>query len=449
MRRPTIGTKMPNIFHGPLGGPARLLAGAAATAGILLAGCNQDSLLSVSSPTRIPASSLESPSNAPILLSGAIADFECAFGAYVVASGLIADELEDATQTSARYPYDQRTLTPRDLLYATSPCEGLGVYAPLQTARVSADNLRRLLLTWTDQQVPDRTTMLATATAFEAYATLLLGEGFCTTTLSTLNTDKTINYGTELPSAETLDSAIARFTEAIGAAQTANATDILNLARVGRARARLDRGDLAGARSDAALVPLTFHYDATGSSVSSRRNNRVWADNGSVGGGSYNTGSSVGADYRTLNDPRVPVLNTGRTAAGTKVPIWVQTKYPDASASIPIASGVEAQLIVAEGDIATNPANALAILNVIRATGNEPPLPAGSTAADLTAALITERQRALFLQGTRLYDIIRLKLPLAPPAGATFPGGGSYGSQLCMPLPDVERLNNPKLAPST
>jgi hypothetical protein len=41
--------------------------------------------------------------------------------------------------------------------------------------------------------------------------------------------------------------------------------------------------------------------------------------------------------------------------------------------------------------------------------------------------------------------MIRFQVPLSPAAGAKFPGGGTYGSQLCMPLPDVESFNNPNL----
>ena len=35
---------------------------------------------------------------------------------------------------------------------------------------------------------------------------------------------------------------------------------------------------------------------------------------------------------------------------------------------------------------------------------------------------------------------------LTPAAGTRFPGGGVYGSQKCLALPDVERLNNPALS---
>jgi hypothetical protein len=61
-----------------------------------------------------------------------------------------------------------------------------------------------------------------------------------------------------------------------------------------------------------------------------------------------------------------------------------------------------------------------------------------------------ERRRELFLEGQRLGDIIRFDITMTPPAGTPYPvKGGLYGtdrgSQLCFPLPDVERNNNPNI----
>lgn len=408
------------------------VVGAAATS----VACNGD-LLDVTQQSRIPATSLEDPSSAALLVNGAVADFECAFGAYVVAGGLIGEELADATQTADRYPYDQRTITSKDSRYQTSSCVALGVYSPLQTARVSADNIRRLLEGWTDAEVPNRQKLLATAAAYEGYSQLLLGEGFCSTVFSTFNADKTINYGSEITPAQAYDSAITRFTEAIDAATAAGDMNLKNLALVGRARAKLDAGDLAGARTDAALVPANFRYDVTASDVSSRRYNRVWADNGPTG-----QASSVGAPYRNLNDPRVPVQDLNKSSV-TGVPIWLQLKYGSPSSPIRLASGDEAQLIIAEADIASNPANTVAIIDTFRAQGNEGPYAGALDAASLLAEVIDQRRRSLFLESQHLGDLIRYNLPLNPAAGTAFPGGGVYGSQRCMPLPDVEKNNNP------
>src|SRR5581483_779537 len=207
------------------------------------------------------------------------------------------------------------------------------------------DNIRRLLTTWTDAQVPNRQTLLATAAAYEGYTELLLGEGFCGTVFSTFNADGSVNYGTAITPSAAFDSAITRFTDAITAATAAgsSAQNYLYMAYDGRARAKLDKGDLAGARADAALVPASFVMNMTASSISSRRYNRVWADNGQ-NGTSYNEASSVDSTYRNLNDPRVPVTHPNIPNATTGVPIWIQGKYTSAASPIPIASGVEAQL---------------------------------------------------------------------------------------------------------
>jgi hypothetical protein len=106
------------------------------------------------------------------------------------------------------------------------------------------------------------------------------------------------------------------------------------------------------------------------------------------------------------------------------------------------------QLLIAEADIATNRANTLAIIAASRAAGNQPPY-TGTTAQQDLDEIIDQRRRALFLTGTHLGDIIRYNLTLSPPAGSLTPWNQQYGpdkgSQLCLPLPQVEILNNPLL----
>lgn len=424
---------------------------AAAVAVGSLAACDVNKALSVESPSRIPADPLETPANAALLLNGAVSDFECAFGSYVVVGGLIGEELEDYTQTAARWPYDRRDVQSNQSLYATSACDGLGVYTPLQTARVSADNIRRLLEGWTDAELPsgsNRQLMIATAAAYEGWSILLLGEGFCTTVLSTVE-GTNFNYAAEISRNDALKEAEARLTQAITTAQSlgASGSAILNMALVGRARTRQDLGNLTGARADAALVPANFVFNATASSISGRRNNRVYTESNTLG-----VASSVGVRYRTLNDPRVPVQNLNRPNA-LGVQAWAQLKYKTASDPIPLATRDEAQLIIAEADIATNPANTIAIINAFRAAGNQGPYTGGTDAASLKNEVIDQRRRALFLTGTHLGDMMRYGLALQPATGSPFPAGLTYGSQTCagtdsrigMPLPDAERQTNPKL----
>jgi hypothetical protein len=429
-----------------------------AVMGLAVAACDIDKLLEARSPTRIPSDVVErDPATAALFVNSAVGNFECAFGSYVVAGGLVGEELEDATATANRFPYDRRNTQPADVRYSTFGCEALGTYAPLHTARVSANLVRRWLEGWTDQEVANRATLLATAAAFEAYSMLLLGEGFCSMVFSTIADDgSTIEYGDELTRQEVFQQAEARFTQAITTAEpltgTAN-TNILNLARVGRARARLNQAivdnvvvnpaKLAEARVDAAAVPAGFAYNMTAATTPNRRENRVWDENNST----FTPSSTVGTHYRNLNDPRVPVQNLNRNASNTGVALWLQLKYQQANNTIPIASYDEAQLMVAEAD-AVNPAtadNARAIIDTYRMRGNQGPYTGGLTAAELRAEIVDQRRRELYLEGQHLGDVIRYAIPLRPAQGTTFPGGGTYENQVCLPLPQTERLNNPAL----
>jgi hypothetical protein len=222
----------------------------------LLSACGDaaDRLLRVTTPSRLGADAYLVPQNASLVTASAVADFECAFGAYVVSSGLTAGELADASQTASRWSLDRRDVLATDALYATSGCEALGTYTPINTARFTADQAYRALSGWTDAQVPNRQRLLATAALYAGYSLVLLGEGFCS---------GVVGASPELTSAQVLDSAAARFTAAITAAQQVPASDtlsrpVLNAAYVGRARARLGRGDRPGAAADAALVPANF-----------------------------------------------------------------------------------------------------------------------------------------------------------------------------------------------
>jgi hypothetical protein len=104
--------------------------------------------------------------------------------------------------------------------------------------------------------------------------------------------------------------------------------------------------------------------------------------------------------------------------------------------------------LIAEADIASNRANTLAIIATMRAAGSQPAY-TGATATDDLNEIIDQRRRALFLTGTHLGDIIRYNLTVTPAAGTNTPWNQTFGpdkgSQMCLPLPQVEFLNNPKL----
>lgn len=400
--------------------------------------------LDVVTTSRIPAGNVEVPANAVLLVDGAIADFECAFSSYVVQGAVTGEEFIYAQQTADRTPNDARRISLNDVRYATNGCTGLGVYGPLQTSRNSAETVLGYLKGWTDAEVPvNRSNLIAISAAYAGYSLVLLGEGFCTMAISSINADRTIKYGGEIQRDSVFRLAVARFTEAIAAAQAAAPvnTTIERMSYVGRARAKLNLGDYAGAAADAALVPAGTNIPATYSAAVGRRNNLVFNDNSL-----NNRASSVGAPYRTMGDTRVPVTAT-TTVSATGITHFYQTKYANEGTSIPLATYEEAQLIIAEANIQLNTAAgraaALPILSASRTRGGQGAF-AGVTNADYMNELIDQRRRELFLESHHLGDIIRYAIAPTPAAGTAYHfGGGNYGTQICFPLPAAERLNNP------
>lgn len=427
-------------------GRARLRPGLAACAALLglglLGACDAlDELLSVDKPVDVPAEALGDPTKAVLLVNGAVADFDCALGSFIVMGGLVGEEFVDATQTADRWPYDRREVQPSDARYSTFSCANLGTYVPLSTARFTADQALGLLEGWTDEQMPvgvNRTRLIATSAAYAGYSYLLIGEMFCSAA---------IDQGPEMSPTDFFSGAVTRFTRAIEAATAvggASADSIRYMALVGRARARVNLGQYAAAAADAALIPAGFVKAATASDASDRRRNRVYAQNNQT------DGVTVGPRYRDLTvegvpDPRVRATDTGRNATdGNRM--WQQGKYAGLGTPLPIATYDEAQLILAEAALrGGSPTGAVNIINALRARSSTPAYSGPTDAASVMTLLIEERRRELWLEGQHLYDTIRFNLALTPASGTNFPKGGTYGTTKCLPLPNVERLNNPNI----
>ena len=402
--------------------------------------CNLlDKGLEATAPDKIETSVLETPANAGLIVNSAIGNFECALKAYIVDAAMGSGEFMDATPTAANWAFDRRDTDPTaDTRYATNGCDAYGIYTPIQVARGTADRALELLQGWTDAQVAGRQDLIAKAAVYAGYSRILLGEGFC---------EAAINLGPLLTSNDVFASAETMFTTAITAAQAAGDQQILNMAYVGRARARLDQGNKAGAATDAALVPSGFVQNATSENSPTIRQNRVQT---------YNQAGvvSVGATYRNMTvagpsgpvpDTRVAVTNAGKNGTDNRTPLYIQTKYATSTSPIPIASYKEAQLIIAE---VQQGQTAVTIINNLRAARGLPAF--SSTDPTAIANEVTEsRKRELFLEGQHLYDVRRLTLPLDPAAGQPYSTvylkGGNYGTERCFPLPDVERLNNPNI----
>lgn len=423
---------------------------AIATGALVVAAACYDAgkILDQDAPSRVAASDLNNPNYAQLLVTSAIGDFECAFTQYIVATGLVGDELIDAQLSQAGWDYDRRTIFPASGPYSLTQCGATqvpGLYTPLAVARFDADKILRDLQGWTDTQVTNRQSLIAQSAVYAGYGLELLGESMCSAA---------IDLGPEMTRQQLFAAAEARFTTAIAAATASGNTTMLNAAYVGRARARLNQNNLTGAGADAALVTdPTFVLNATYSATATRRENLVWSQ---MYRGFF---SSVDSSFRGLTfggvpDPRVTVVDAGIKGADRATEIWRQTKYPTIGSPIPIARYAEAQLILAEADNAAgNTPAAVNIINALHTKAGIPPY-AGGTQAEVQAQIIEERRREFFLEGQRFGDLIRYNIAIQPAPGTAFPvKGGFYGPntgiQLCFPLPDVERNNNPNIGKSS
>ena len=434
-------------------GQRRRLASRMAVATLLLlapfASCTDITSLQQANPGQLSAGDLYNPSNAQLLVNGAISDFECAFSRYVVGIGVFTDELANAIASSSNIDYDRRTL-PTTATYGTGTCgnnQQPPIYTTLSTARASGDTAVGKLTGWTDAQVTNRTKLIGQASAYAGYSLVLMGEAMCTAA---------INLGPELQPAAIFAEAKKRFDAAITAATTAGDTQTLNFATLGRARTEWDLAspgalndpNLAAAAADAAKIPATFVVNTSTSTSVVRQENWVFASvNQSFWATVDPTFRNLTVDNTGVTDPRTLVTNTGKTGTSQSTPIWTANKYSALNTAMPIAKYAEAQLIIAEANAASNPTAAAVAINNARNTHPGMPQydPTGQTTAQIVAQIIEERRRELFLEGHRLGDIHHFGLTIQPAANTPYPASGVYGTETCFPLPDVERINNPSI----
>jgi hypothetical protein len=396
--------------------------------GVLTAGAC-DNILDVDLPGNVEAGALNNPGFAQTLVLGAQNDFECAFNVYVQTASMWATELVDASTWATPRQWQTR-ITSSDGGAGRCPEETFrdggtyGPYAQLQTARGQAVTAKRLIEGF---GLSNGSELIATVEAYQAYATLILGEAYC---------EMRIDARTEtlLTPAQTIQAAADLFQSAIGA----STGDVQNMARVGRARALARLGDLSGADAVAAQVPAGFVYNATHDGTPTRRNNFVYIYN------YENLFTTIDEDYRGLTvggvpDSRVPVVQgVGLVPNDGVTDIWLQELYTDAGSDVPLATWVEAQLIRAEAALDAGDAGAAeGFIDAVRAAYNLPDYatdPGGPATMD---QLLEERRRTLFLQSHRLGDLQFYGQPFKW-SGGTDHKGRPVTTNTCFDLPDAE-----------
>lgn len=369
-----------------------------------------DNLLEVQNPGAVNESDLNDPLVQQQVVNTAIGDFQRMYDDLVFASALLSDEADNGHNFTQWIDTNLRVIEPSNSTLSSD------VYAPLQRARAGADNLTERLRTVLGDQAGTNLG-LARVIAYAGYGNLLLGELYCE---SPIQDDQPA-----ISSDELFNRAIARFDEVIqianaakaaNAAKTDSANTLINLARVGAARAALQRGEMGKAAQYASQVPASFEFTVNYSDNRSYQENRFfYAANGS---GRY---IGVSSKFRNLNDPRVRHNATAQSGHSPDAVLyapfqgWSHTGYSkDAGVTFAkatgfkLASGVEAQYIVAEAE-GLNATN-LAFINSRRAEGNQTPLLIGAlNPASFQVEVRDQRRRDLFLSLHRLGDIRRYK----------------------------------------
>ncbi|HJS42896.1 MAG TPA: hypothetical protein VJ755_05455 [Gemmatimonadales bacterium] len=420
----------------------------ASLAALVLVACSPEKILDVQDPDIIDPKNANSPSGAIALHAGAIGEFSLAIvgdngnnEGQILVGGLMTDEYVHSGTFPTRLEYEQRkaledngTLT--------------GIFRNLQRARwLSEEAVGRLRA-----YAPTPASRVAEMFALAGFSYIFAAETYCSG-VPFSDPDGTPPLGIPLTTTEIFDTAIARFDSSLAVTADSSAS-IRNLARVGRARALLNKGDFAGAAAAVAGVPDAFVYNTTHSTTTGRQQNGVHVFNWlSERWSVADTQGINGLNFRSANDPRV--VST-RDAAGAGVgfdaatPQWNLQKYPTRTTSLPIASGLEARLIQAEALLASNPGGWLAALNTIRATMITPALPAlADPGTQVAREDLHFRERAfwLFATGHRLGDLRRLVRQYNRTEDGVFPTGlhfkgGLYGDDMNLPVPFSER-NNP------
>lgn len=383
--------------------------------------------LEVENPNVIDAGSINPVNDAATLANSGQQNFQSALGWTNMYSAWFTGEADVAETFPTRNEYGRRDVT------AGNGSHNGEVWFPLSQSAASNHFVATL-----DLPTPDTNINYVRAHTWLGYSFLIMAEQFCS---------GTVYGGPELTTANMLDSAIANFTVAItkGTANASTAAVALaNVARVGRARAHLQRGSAANALTDANAVPANFvfnlnHVDDPANRT--RLSNRMWQftfDRGSI---------SIAPAFR-VTDPRVPYLAPGQHTLSAQDanagPFYAQNKYPAFTTAIRVASKVEADYIAAE---AGGTATQLAHIALRRAANGQPVYAGATDATSVLREFLWQKSLDFYLEGKRMGDWRRHPTNVinVPVAGAAYfkPGFAPIGSQTCYPLPLAETDNNP------
>ena len=435
--------------------------------------------LHAENPAAIKPEVLEDTNFIPLIMNGAMGDFQTIYPLVDYYSAVFTDELRNTHVFSEEVAYDRRDV---DSLNGT---HGSLVYAPLQRARWLADSaggrIRAL-----EGDSANRDLRMARSLLYAGYGLVTLAEYECATPVST--PDRI--YSPALNPEDVFAMAIARFDTAatIAAAAKAAATastastisaaakqaiilgaDSVRLAAlVGAARAALNMGDKTKATQYASLVTpfpggtdfqfrIYFNSNTSFSRIINPLRDRL------SGGSGVTSGALSGTPFEGIDDIRVPYPRNATTGAAqpeaTMNGQWVVPNSPTAFSTyngtkdgvdfaydgwLRLASLLEAQYILAEAGGAT--AANIAFVESRRTSFPSSTATTPTTAANFLDNLIDQRRRDFYLDGHRLGDIRRYKKLYGKDfyQHGTVPGQTlTFSNRECLPLNLAEYQNNP------
>ena len=426
-----------------------LKAGVLALAVMTAAACSE--FLAAENPGAVEEPDVTQPAYVNLIAGGPIYAYQFSHSENTYWNAQLTDELFNRAVFIEEGQIDRRELY-SDMSYINA-----FMYAPAQRARfLGEDAARRLKVILGDSA--SRDLRVSRSLAYAGHSYIDLGEMMCTTP---------IDLGPPKTSAEIFADAITRFDEAIavgtayktslGAPTTANvnliaaADSVINFARVGAARAALNRNEKTRAITYASAVPAAFDFRAYYTDNTTGQRNRTY-ERLQLGSNAYMINTPF---FAMATDPRVPRVagTTGRGGTPLSPPSY--STYSGTLAggllaptmSVRVASGLEARYIVAEAQGPT-PAT-LAFVNERRAAGAQTAVTLSGDA--LMAELRDQRSRDFYLDNHRLGDLRRYKefynvdlFPKGPYPGSTT--GAVYNEAVtCWPLPTNEINFNPNI----
>lgn len=411
---------------------SRSLRTASAAIFIGLAACTGE--LRVTDPNVIDSGTLDPASDAETFALSARQSLANSYSLLIMYSGWFSGEIWEAETDAVRVEFGRRAVLPTNSWLTDD------LWRPLSVARATAARLLRLLA-----GTPGEGTNINVARAelVSGYAFIFMAENFC---------QGAVDGGPPLTTADMLDSAVVHFTHAhdVGVAVTggdaAEGAAIADAALVGRARAHLQAGDDADAATDADAVSAGFSmslaYLGDPSSLA-RLANQLWvytADRRII---------AVAPDWRTLDDPRVPVNapTPSLTPQDGVTEYWTQGKYTSYDDPIRLASKLEADYIAAE---ANGTAAMLALIDARRAANGLPDYSGATDDASVLTEFMEQRGRDFYLEAKRLGDMRRHPEAVlhVPVPGSAYHKAGyePVGDETCFPLPLTETANNPNFS---